>query len=77
MTTWTTWGPVRGSCGHRHRSEDAAARCLERDRAGCSGQGGYSDREIRVVRGGRAGYAVTRGPGDRVADDDPAADVEA
>lgn len=51
---YTTWGSVRGGCGHVHRSARAAYRCLERDRAGCHRQGGYSDRRIRVVEGGDA-----------------------
>jgi hypothetical protein len=45
---FTTLGPVRRSCGHRHRSTQTALNCLERDRAGCRSQGGYSDR--RLVR---------------------------
>lgn len=43
---YTTDGPVRGSCGHRHQSEATAARCLEKDRKGCRSQGGFSDRRI-------------------------------
>lgn len=43
---WTSIGPVRGWCGHRHRSEAAAARCLKEDQAGCRSQGGYSDRVV-------------------------------
>lgn len=48
MITYTTTGPVRGDCGHRHRSIDTARTCLRRDGDGCASQGGYSDR--RVVR---------------------------
>lgn len=44
--TYTTNGDVRGSCGHAHKTIEAAARCLEYDREGCAGQGGYSDRHI-------------------------------
>lgn len=43
---WATWGPVRGYCGHMHRSVDTAERCRARDRAGCRRQGGYSDRDL-------------------------------
>jgi len=50
---YTTSGPVRGSCGHYHRTIEAAVRCLERDRAGCRRQGGYSDREVRYADGSR------------------------
>ena len=45
---YTTRGSVRGSCGHEHRSLEAAVACLQRDQHGCSRAGGYSDR--RVVR---------------------------
>lgn len=62
---YTTWGPVRGDCGHVHRSEETADRCLAADRAGCAAQGGYSDREIRAIqsRADLARYDVTAGPG--------------
>lgn len=41
-----TRGLVRGWCGHKHRSVDAAIRCLEQDRRRCRSQGGYSDRHV-------------------------------
>jgi len=31
---YTTSGFVRGSCGHKHRTEKAAEACLARDQAG-------------------------------------------
>ena len=43
---YTTWGNVRGTCGHRHRSLDAAVQCLNADRRVCKSQGGYSDRGV-------------------------------
>lgn len=43
---WDCEGEVRGRCGHRHRTENAARACLERDRAGCRKHGGYSDRRV-------------------------------
>lgn len=46
MTTYTTIGSVRGSCGHKHRTREAAQRCLEQDKQDCAAQGGYSDRLI-------------------------------
>jgi hypothetical protein len=46
MTTYTTTGPVRGTCGHEHRSIRTAAECLRRDLDGCRQQGGYSDRSV-------------------------------
>jgi len=53
MTTTTvifsTYGSVRGCCGHRHKSRAAAEKCLANDQAGCKSQGGYSDREIVLV----------------------------
>ena len=48
---FTTCGNVRGECGHKHRTPEAAWRCLQRDCAGCRQQGGYSDRVIVVVDG--------------------------
>lgn len=50
MTHYYCRGQVRGACGHRHATYDAAAACLDEDRAGCAMQGGYSDR--RIVRVG-------------------------
>lgn len=46
---YTTDGPVRGSCGHKHKTREAARKCLMRDRVGCAEQGGYSDRKIVEV----------------------------
>jgi hypothetical protein len=43
-TVYTNWGPVRGECGHLHKSKHAAVRCLVSDRAGCRKLGSYSDR---------------------------------
>jgi hypothetical protein len=47
-TYYTTTGSVRGSCGHKHRSIEAAEACLEQDRRDCRSLGGgaYSDRVI-------------------------------
>jgi len=35
MTTpyYRAWGPVRGDCGHRHQTAEAAQRCVDRDHA--------------------------------------------
>ena len=73
MIFYTTWGSVRGDCGHVHRTLDAAIACLERDRRQCSrlGGGAYSDRHVReleaaTVRRARyllQAYYVTAGPG--------------
>jgi len=45
-------GSVRGNCGHKHATAEAAARCQRRDSKGCKSQGGYSDRKIRDSQGG-------------------------
>jgi len=66
---YTTWGSIRGDCGHVHRSYAAAETCIERDQRGCATQGGYSDRTVRLVCGRRGvqRYDVTLGPGVSVA----------
>ena len=48
---YETYGDVRGSCDHNHRTIEAAERCLEKDSRGCKKQGGYSDRSIYRVIG--------------------------
>lgn len=58
MTTtqviFTTYGPVRGCCGHKHESRQEADRCLQNDQEGCRSQRGYSDRSVVLV--GSDGY---------------------
>ena len=47
---YTASGPVRGDCGHRHRTPEAAGACLGRDARACASLPGgrsYSDREVR------------------------------
>jgi hypothetical protein len=51
---FTTYGSVRGCCGHRHETRQSADACLADDQAGCSSQGGYSDRAVVLV--GDDGY---------------------
>lgn len=51
-TVYTTTGPVRGSCGHRHRTPKAARACLDADVRDCKRAGGYSDRVLRAIEGG-------------------------
>lgn len=46
MSKYTTNGPVRGRCGHEHRTIDTAFRCLAADQSSCRRAGGYSDRCI-------------------------------
>lgn len=67
MTTpyYTTQGEVRGCCGHRHRSIEAAHRCLVNDQLGCSRQHGYSDRNVyEVDEQGQWQQLVQTGDGD-------------
>lgn len=62
---YTTWGSVRGDCGHVHHGYTAALHCIRADAAGCRSQGGYTDRHVRCVTGPAdlESYDVTRGPG--------------
>lgn len=73
---WTCWGPVRGGCGHAHRSAQAARQCVVRDARGAARQGGYSDRAIRRIAGPEdvRRYDVIRGPGRPVAPGEEGAD---
>ena len=43
MASYICIGSVRGDCGHRHRSIEAARECCDRDRRACELQGAYSD----------------------------------
>ena len=62
---YTTWGHVRGDCGHMHRGVGAALVCMEHDSVVCRRQGGYSDREVRIIESRKDldTYDVRRGPG--------------
>lgn len=68
---YTTWGPDRQDCGHRHKKIEQAIACLRTDMRGCRKQGGYSDRQIRVIysRDDLVNYDVTKGPGHRLDQD--------
>lgn len=50
-TYYIAHGPVRGGCGHLHRTEDAAQRCADADQRACRSQGrnSYSDRYVVPV----------------------------
>ena len=53
-TAYTTWGPVRGSCGHRHRTITTAQACADRDDRDCkagNGRSAYSDRHVTYADG--------------------------
>lgn len=43
---WTCSGSVRGCCGKKHHSREAADSHISQDNRGCATQGGYSDRHI-------------------------------
>lgn len=62
---YTTWGSVRGDCGHVHQTEASATVCLIKDQKGCLKNGGYSDRRVRKIenRDDIRNYDVTSGPG--------------
>jgi hypothetical protein len=48
MSTYTcgTYKDVRGNCGKRHRTEEAAQAHCDKDQARCEKVGGYSDRTV-------------------------------
>ncbi len=46
---YSTRGPLRGQCGHRHRHIDDAVECLDADDAWCMERGGRTDRKILAV----------------------------
>ena len=71
VVRFTTWGSVRGGCGHLHLTREGAEKCAARDRRLCHMQGGVSDRLLRRIEGntltevrrGLEHYDVTYGPG--------------
>ena len=65
---YTTWGSVRGCCGHAHKTAEAAEECINQDAHGCMLAGGYSDREVRAIESRKdlEDYDVTKGPGKSV-----------
>lgn len=44
---FTTHGPVRSGCGHRHSTIAIAAKCAREDQRCCERMGGYSDRYVK------------------------------
>lgn len=46
---YVCWGPIRGWCGHAHRTFSGAEECLIRDKRRCKREGGYSDRLIYAM----------------------------
>jgi hypothetical protein len=49
---YTTEGPLRGRCGHKHKDLESALDCLDADEAICLERGGHTDRKIFVVGSG-------------------------
>ena len=51
MPRYTTWGSVRGCCGHAHKTQESAQACASKDHRACRSLGGgaYSDRSVRVI----------------------------
>lgn len=65
---YTTWGSVRGCCGHRHKTPETAEACRARDNRACAGfsGNGYSDRAVYVTEANDPyidGYHTTKHPG--------------
>jgi hypothetical protein len=52
QTYYTNRGPVRGDCGHKHRTPEAAGECKRRDGRACRAQGGYTDYALVAVVNG-------------------------
>ena len=51
-TYWVAEGEVRGRCPHRHRTEETAQKCADRDQKDCRalpGGDSYSDRTPVLV----------------------------
>ena len=67
MTTYTTYGSVRGGCGHKHRTIETACRCAQKDQRDCKSVRGYSDRSV---------WAVVDGHRERLSEGDYAAVVD-
>lgn len=49
---YTTEGPLRGPCGHKHGNIESAIDCVDADEALCVTRGGHTDRRIFVVGSG-------------------------
>ncbi|HKU98457.1 MAG TPA: hypothetical protein VJR58_24405 [Vineibacter sp.] len=49
MAVYTTYGPVRGCSGVKHRTREAAEQAVKRDQGNCIRQGTRSDRRVVVV----------------------------
>lgn len=65
MRYLTTWGKIRGCCGHLHRTIEAAEACLARHMANCRSKGEYSDRRVFMLSGWEeiCSYGLSCNPG--------------
>ncbi len=43
---YTTEGPLRGRCGHKHRDLESAVDCLDAEEQRCVALGGHTDRRV-------------------------------
>jgi len=48
-TYYTCKGDVRLSCGIKHKTKEAALKCIKQDHKACKKHGGYSDRFVIEV----------------------------
>lgn len=49
---YTSNGPVRGACGHKHKDLESAVECWANDETICRRRGGHTDRKLLVIEGG-------------------------
>lgn len=67
---YTTWGPVRGACRHRHNNYGTAQKCRQRDMHACKagfGDNAYSDRVVYGIHPDKD-LAYPASPGDGIKD---------
>jgi hypothetical protein len=46
---YTTDGPLRGRCGHKHKDLESALECLDADERLCVARGGHTDRQLFAI----------------------------
>jgi len=51
MRRYVAWGPVRGHCGHEHRTIQRAHECALSDHRASRAGGAMSDRSVVAVSG--------------------------
>jgi len=60
MSKYTTYGHVRGHCGHHHRYPESAEACRHQDEVSCRRAGGYSDRRVCEIVDGYLRHPETK-----------------